>query len=144
MANAYVAGGSDKPGIDFIDAQLADARFDAAQRSTLLVKRAQAYTALKDWDQAATSYRLANNEQPFKNREILKAQGHVAEMRQDWKTARDCYLREETMYNKDEEGDLRKSCIARLNRVLEKLQGQPRAAVSIDDLDSAPVIQLEE
>ena len=144
MANAYVAGGIDKPGIAFIDARLADSKFSAPQRSELLIKRAQAYTALKDWDRAGNSYHLADLTHKIKNRSILKAQGSVAEMRQDWVTARDCYVREEPMYSKVEEKDLRGECIRRLKRVLDKLKGKLEAAESIDELDAQNMLHLDE
>jgi hypothetical protein len=144
MANAYVAGGIDKPGIAFIDARLADSKFDGAQRGALLIKRAQAYTALKDWDLAAASYRLAHAEHQIGNREVLKAEGYVAEMREDWKTARNCYVDEVTLYDKKEEKSLRQSCINRLKRVLNKLKGELKPAASIDDLENGTGLQLDE
>lgn len=144
MANAYVAGGLDEPGIAFIDARLADSKFDGPQRGALLLKRAQAYTALKNWDLAAESYRRAHAEHKVNNREILKAEGYVAEMREDWTTARNCYLQEEKMYSKDEEGDLRQSCINRLNRVLDKLKGDLKPTASIDELETGNRLQLDE
>jgi hypothetical protein len=144
MANAYVAGGIDKPGIAFIDARLADSKFDGAQRGALLIKRAQAYTALKDWDHAAASYRLAHAEHQIGNREVLKAEGYVAEMREDWKTARNCYVDEVTLYDKKEEKSLRQSCINRLKRVLNKLKGELKPAASIDDLENGTGLQLDE
>ncbi len=144
MANAYVAGGLDEPGITFIDARLADIKFDGPQRGALLLKRAQAYTSLKNWDLAAESYRLAHVEHKINNREILKAEGYVAEMREDWKTARDCYLQEEKMYSKVEEDDLRQGCVNRLKRVLEKLKDDLKPNASMDDNENVKELQLDE
>ena len=120
MTEAYLAGGQNEAAVDFVESRFKDMKLQGQERCELLLKEAQAYTAQKKWDDAAKMYRLAHQAGACDTHAVLDAEAFVAEQREDWKTAQRCYADQVNHFGSEDE-DLKKSCIAKLNRVTKKL-----------------------
>jgi len=116
MVSAYQSGSAHEKAVAYIDARLADVKLKDQQKCDLMVRKAQSLSALEKWDESAKAYRLAHQIGNCNTREVFKAEGYVAEQREDWKTAQACYLAESKTYN-EEEADLKASCEAKLKRI---------------------------
>ena len=149
LANAYLAGGQYQATIDFVEARFNDTKLQNQDRCALYHKEAKAYSSMEKWDEAAKMYRIARQydgqAHMCDTHEILDAEGWVAEQRQDWKTAQRCYGDQVNRFGEEDE-DLKKACINKLNRVTKKLnESEKGKAVDMDDaMNGDNVIDLDE
>ena len=81
----------------------------------------------------------------MRERRNLQDEGHVAEMRGDWRTAVMCYSDEALTYS-DEEKSQKRACVRRLAAVQAKLEKENSSSeiTSIDEIDDGAIIKLEE
>ena len=145
MADAYLGGYQPAKAIAFIEARLKEVKLNNGEKRELYIREARAYTQLENWDEAARMYRIARKYRPMRERRNLQDEGHVAEMRGDWRTAVMCYSDEALTYS-DEEKSQKRACVRRLAAVQAKLEKENSSSeiTSIDEIDDGTIIKLEE
>ena len=136
MLKGYEAAGEHQAAIDYCDARIADSNLPDEDQAFMLLVKVDAYMALGDNKAACKVFDVAHkrcrnyNDRSWKLKTLLK-EGSAAEACQDWKRAYRCYADIAIVYN-DEEGDLKRSAVNKMNRVAKYVKTD---APSIDPED---------
>ncbi len=147
MLKGYEASGAHQAAIDYYDNRIAKSELPDDDKAHMLIVKADALIALGDNKAACKVFDLAHklcknyNDRGWKLKTLLK-EGAAAEACQDWNRAYRCYADVAIVYN-DEEGDLKRSAVNKMNRVSKYVKTDAPSVDPEDDVgDNA--IDLDE